>query len=626
MSKIEELEQIILQANHDYYNECPTMSDEEFDAFKEELLELDPANKILTNVGAPVLPSEEWKKAKHEIPMGSLDKINSPLELTSWIVEHCKNHYDAFVIEKLDGLSVEVIYDNGFFIKGLSRGNGLEGYDISPNVIKMNGVKGTLPDNFSGSLRGEIILRRSKHKEHFSDYANPRNAASGISKRLDGVGCEHLDVYFYQAIGDKTFGTEVEQLYYMEHVLELQVPQFVLLSFSADINDLWRQYQDEIRDQLDYDIDGLVVRVSDIKRQQSFGETNLRPKGAIAYKFSAELKQTVIQKIIWQVGNSGRVTPVAKVVPTKLFGAVVEKASLHNIANIKKLGIGVGAVVLIKRANDVIPYIERVITPGEHVESFPKNCPDCEFPTMIIGEYLMCSNIMGCPSQVSGRIKNWVKGLGLLEWGENLINRLVDNEKVIDIVDLYTLEEKDISGLERMGTKSAKNVLKILNDNKELSFETFFGSLSIPFVGKTVMSLVANTGIDTPEKLLKAPLLALENVPGLGEVKAKSLYYGIRDNKELIKSLLTESGIKIKEKNGNLLNKSFAFSGAMKNKRATLERLVSDNGGLTKSSVGKDLDYLVMAIEERSSLKAKKAIKLGVQIITEEQFLNFIGK
>jgi DNA ligase (NAD+) len=567
----------------------------------------------------------EWKKEKHEIPMGSLDKIDSPFLMTNWVHEHCKASHDVLVTEKLDGISIELIYDDGFLIKALTRNNGLEGYDIAANVVKMHGVKTTLK-GFSGSLRGEILLRKSNHKKYFPDYANPRNAASGISKRLDGEGCEHLDVFFYQLIGDNTFLTEVEQFYYLQNVLELQVPQFVLLSFASDVNELWQQYQDDIREKLDYDIDGLVVRVSDIKRQQGFGESNMRPKGAIAYKFAAELKHAVIKKVEWHVGNSGRITPIANVTPTKLCGAVVEKASLHNIANIKRLEIGVGAVVLIKRANDVIPYIEKTITPAAEIEQFPKYCPECNSATMLIGEYIICPNTMTCPAQIAGRIKNWVKGIGLLEWGESLINKLVDDEKIADVADLYKLDEMDLSSLERMGEKSAKNALQILNDNRQLSFETFFGSLSIPFVGKTVMGLVANAGIDKPSKLFLATLDNLIGIPGLGKVKAESLYYGIRDNKVLIMELLCDCGISLIEKQGALIGKTFAFTGAMVNKRAVLEKLVSDSGGSVKSSVGKDLNYLVMASENLNSTKAMKANKLGIQIITEEEFLRLAGQ
>lgn len=620
-NRIQELETKIFKARNDYYNGMPNVSDKIFDAWVDELRLLDPTSKAVTSIGAPVAPSE-WQKAKHQIPMGSLDKVNQPQELSKW-AHDVAGREELFVTEKLDGLSIEIIYEHGSLVQAISRGNGEIGEDITANVVKMGGVHSHLKHRFTGSLRGEIIMFKSTHKQYFADKANPRNAASGTSKRLDGVGVDKLNILFYQVLGDVDFKTEAKQFEWLQKQY-LDTPNYWTFNTATEINDHWRQYQDNDRDKLDYDIDGLVIRVNDMAKQLALGDKDLRPKGAIAFKFDNEARESVIRDIIWQVGNSGRITPVAVVDPVTLVGATVTRASMYNLSYIEELGVDIGARVLVARANDVIPRIEELIKGTGTIAAPPNNCPLCQAKTVMIGENLICTNVRTCPAQVVGRIKNWVKELNLLEWGDTLIEKLVESKKVITVADLYTLTVTDLAGLDRMGEKSAQKCYNILWANKEVALEVFLGALSIQMIGQSTIKAIINAGCDTLIKFGQLDASQFEQVPGVGPTKAKFLADGLVDNRQLILDLLA-NGVIIKDRIiGKLSGKSLCFTGAMKNKRPVLEKMAAEAGADVKSSVGKNLSYLIIADVNSQSSKAIAAKKMGTVLITEDEFLGMI--
>jgi DNA ligase (NAD+) len=626
--RIKELAAELLRAKYTYYNiKLPDgmqpiiLTDKVYDAREAELRSLDANHWVLKIVGAPQTQSE-WKKAKHQIPMGSLNKVNVPAELSDWAKDKdCKSW---FVTQKLDGLSIELVYEGGKLIQGITRGDGETGEDITINVARMVGVNTDLKEDFNGSLRGEIMMLNSVWKTDFSDKANPRNAASGVSKRLDGVGVDKLNIIFYQVLGDVDFQTEVEQFKWLKD-RKIGIPEYWVFKSADEVNKHWRNYQDNERSKLDYEIDGLVIRINDLAKQMSLGDKDLRPLGAIAFKFDNETRESTIRDIIWQVGNSGRITPVAVVDPVQLVGATVTRASIYNIGYIEELGLDIGAKVLVARANDVIPRIEELVKGTGKIAKHPDFCPECGGLTKLDGENLVCGNTKHCRAQIIGRIKNWVAELNLLEWGDTLIEKLVDAKKVKTVADLYKLKVNDIANLDRLGEKTAEKCLKILKDNMEVPLEVFLGALSIPTIGQSTIKTIIKEGCDSLEKFGQLGATEFEQVSGVGPVKAKFLADGLKHNQQLILDLLT-NGVKIKKTiNGKLTGKSFAITGTLSIKRAEVEKLIQDNGGEVKSSVGKGLSYLIISDPQSTSSKAQAARKLGTILINETQFLGLIN-
>lgn len=632
--RIATLASLILKYKEDYYNSetGSEISDAAYDELENELKSLDPNHPVLTSIG--VTANSEWKKAQHAIPMGSLDKVKNPEELVKWADEYLTNK-DIFVTEKLDGLSIELIYNNGSLIRAITRGDGIEGDEITTNVLKMKGVVKTLPVPFNGSLRGEIILTNNIFSTNpfFTDYANPRNAAAGISKRLDGKGSEYLNILFYQAIGYvqervNLFSNEFEQLQFIEKTLNLNIPNYYQLSSIDEVIRLWEAYQSKLRHDLDWDIDGLVVRINNLKEQQKWGDLHLRPRGAIAFKFKAESAISKVLQIQLQVGNSGRITPIVEIEPVQLVGVQVTRASLYNFAYINKLGLDVGAKVVIVRANDVIPRCETVLEQTETVFQPPTNCPTCNGMVLMVGENLQCINTDTCPAQIIGRFKNWINALNIMEWGEKLLVKLVDQELIEKIPDLYKLSVKDLSSLERMGEKSAQKCYDTLWSHNPISLDVFLGGLSIPMVGISTVQLIINAGLDSFEKIISCTENDFLKIKGLGQTKAKSLYNGLRRNHNLIEELFN-LGIRISESKsvseGILSEKIFCITGPTFLKRDELAKIIIAKGGIYKNNITKDCTHLIVADTSKISKKINDALKLGIEIISEEQFQKLIS-
>jgi DNA ligase (NAD+) len=635
VQRIKELEEKILQARSDYYNGSSKVSDKVYDAWYDELKSIDPSNKAVVAVGAPT--TNEWPKYNHSHPMGSLNKVSTKEETDEWIEENFEPGERIFATYKEDGGSISLAYENGRLIAAASRGTGEVGDEITTNAKKMQGVlsqnvkysEKILPQVagqfFTGLIRGEILLSKENHKKYFEDYSSARNAASGISRRFDGVGCEHLNVVVYQIITDQVdIKTEEEQFQILKS-FGFEIPEYKVLKTSKEVNDFKIQVE-ENRDNLPYDLDGLVISNNSLQKQLEAGHTNNRPKLKIAVKFARETRETFITSIKHQVGHTGRITPVAYFNPVELMGATLGKCSLYNYTYIDELKLDVGAIVIVSRAGDIIPRIEENIQPTGSVAKPPSNCPSCDSKTYFDGENLMCSNKVDCPAQVSGKIKTWVSTLNILELGDKLIDRLVEDGLVSSISDLYTLKVDDIASLERMGEKSANNVYKSLWSVNPVALELFLGGLSIPLVAVSTIKLLVENGYDSLEKILNLKLNQVENIKGFGPKKAKSLIKGLEENKSVINKLLT-NGLKIKEKvQGVFSDTSFCFTGTMENKRTVLEQMVIDNGGTVKSSVGKNLTYLVINDLASTSTKASAAKKFGTKLISEEQFLKMVKK
>jgi DNA ligase (NAD+) len=634
--EVKNLEKQIKKASNAYYNkkdgsnEEVAMSDAAYDLLIDRLAELDPKNLMVTSIGAPV-EEDGWKKAKHQVMMGSLNKAAEAEEINVWLDKYIKETDEVFIIDKVDGLSIECLYEDGKLISAISRGDGKIGDEIFDNVSKMGGVKLVLPLLFTGSLRGEIILTKENHKKHFADKANVRNTAAGVARRLDGEGCEHLDVIFYQAVGNVELATEVEQMEFLTKNLGLNTPKwscsFGTLDKKSYVDSAYNSYKDEIRAGLNYEIDGLVVKVNNLQEQQDHGERDGRPKGAIAYKFPVERANTVITNIVIQTGNSGRLTPVAEFDQVLLAGAMIGRATLHNFKRVQELGIDVGAEVVITRRGDVIPAVEAVLKSTGSIFQTPTECPVCGGDVEMQGENLMCLSTDTCPAQVKGRISNWINAIGVLEWGDKIVDKLVESGLVKTIADIYKLSIKDLMSIERMGEISAKKCHAILWSHKVIPLDIFIGGLSIPTAASSTIRMLMEAGYDSMDKILdlrNTDGSEVMKVKGIGAAKAKLLIDGLKRNNKIINEIL-KSGITIRPNvEGNLTGKKIAITGATNLKRSVLQGLISDNGGSYKSSISKDCTFLVISDPNSASIKAVSARGMGIKLISEDELLEMI--
>lgn len=624
-SHLQELEARVVAAREAYYNGESFISDFVFDSWVEELRELDADSPAIVAVGAPPPGVSVWNKVRHTILMGSLDKAQTPGEFTVWAnmlpLGHSFDRY--FVTDKLDGISISVHYENGLLVQALTRGDGEVGEDITANVLRMK-CPTKLKEPVSVTCRGEIVVLKEDHSKYFPDNSNPRNTASGTSKRFDGQGCGHLSIIFYQAVDGPDFESESEQFEWLKS-MGFNVPCYQSCATSEEVLDIWKAYQERVRETLKYEIDGLVVRANNMAEQTALGDKDGRPKGAIAFKFAAAAKETIATDLIWQVGGTGRITPVAVFSPVRLVGAEVCRASLYNQAYIEEIGFSVGSRILVSRANDVIPRVSSVLERCGTVAKTPSECPECATPTEREGEYLICPNTGDCPSQTEGRIKQWVKELGILEWGSVLIQKLVSGGLVKAVPDLYKLTEEQIGSLDRMGQTSAKNAFKELRKPLPIPFENLLGALSIPLCATSTMRAVVDAGYDNVVKLRTASKDQLQAIPSMGPKRAEALTIWLTKYGQILDEL-PGVGVTVKVRAvGVLTGKSVCFTGKSVRKRVDLEHLAQSVGGTVKNSAGKGLTYLVLADANSTSTKAQAARKNGTECLSEEDFVRLCG-
>jgi DNA ligase (NAD+) len=634
-ARVTELAALLRKYKDAYYNDSPLVSDAAYDALEDELRELDPEHEILKSVGAPTTVTA-WEKARHAIPMDSLNKAVDLEEFRSWATkcdELAAKHKlkpvsrDLFVTEKLDGISLAVTYEKGKLVDAITRGDGEIGERITSNACRMKGVPQKLKSPASITVRGEIILKLSDMKKAFPGAANPRNQASGTAKRFDGQGCEHLSVLFYNLDGEEI--TDEVKKFKRLTALGLSVPNSQKTDLDGAIA-IHAEYAAQKRAKLDYEIDGLVVRANDVHAQHMLGELGNRPRAAVAYKFASQAKVTKLVDIVWETGPSGRVSPVAVVEPVVLAGATVRRASLHNAGNVAALGIEIGDQVLVSRRNDVIPYVEEVVTKAKggtkgKAAKAPTKCATCREKLEKLGEYLICRN-RECSALVEGRIQNWIGVVGCLDWGEKLISQLVEAKLVKEPADLYRLKVEQIAKLERRGEIIAKKVLDNLRAQLPLSLPKFLAALGIENFGSQTAKAIVAAGFDSLEKVQAAKLAELSVLPGVGASKAKAVVDGLAVRKAEIKRLLAVGVVPVNKANaGPLAGKTFCFTGALSRPRKELEQMVEQRGGTLLSGVTKDLNYLVMADPSSGSSKSQKARQYGTECLDEAGFLALAG-
>ncbi len=636
-ARIKELEAQVHEARAAYYNGDPAtgsktrITDREFDALYDELQQLKADSPAITSIGAPLPEGSAWPKVEHQIPMGSLGKVQTIEEMSGWVQKASRDlrgtpipYEELLITEKLDGISISVEYEKGKIVQALTRGDGYIGEDITPNVVKMKGILREISSKEPVHLRGEIVLRKDIFEEFFQGKANTRNAASGTAKRLDGRGSEHLSVYFYQVHGPD-FTKDSDQFEWLEEQ-GFDTPAWyvtVMAPGAKTPQDIWVEYQQTVRDSLPYDIDGLVVRLNDMEYQLSLGETAGRPKGATAFKFAPVTRETTVVGLDIQVGGTGRNTPVAVLKPIRLLGAVVQRASLYNWAYIEQIKFHIGATVLVTRSNDVIPRVVSVTRTTGDVAAAPTVCPECGYELEQDGEYIVCPNTAECPAQIEGRLKKWVQELNILEWGDVLIEKVVKEGLATSVPDLYRITPARLAKLERMGPASAKKALETLWGAVPMPLEQFIGALGIPLCATVTVETVVSAGHDTIDKLKAATIIQLQEIPGMGPKRAKALHGWLARSGDLLDEML-DVGIEIKARiTGSLSGKSFCFTGTMKQKRPVLKKMAKDAGAQVKESAA-GATYLVIADPNSTTTKAKAARLNGTECISEEAFLEMI--
>jgi len=629
-TQIDQLALRVRAAKEAYYNGTPVMSDAQYDALEDELKQLDPQHPVLQMIGAPPV-NGAWPKAKHEIPMGSLNKAQVNSEVVSWI-KNCSGAGDIAVMDKLDGASIELTYVKRHLVRGATRGDGNVGQNVTRNILLMQGAVKVLPVTINGQptpdkvyVRGEVIVAKSLFSEHFKGESNPRNTANGTMTRQTNYDkCKHLSIIAYQYMpegyGMVTKQAELETL----KTIGFNTPKWSIVKDMPGIEATYQDYINSIRDGLNYLIDALVLEVNNRDKRNDLGDLNGRPKGAIAYKFPHESKPTTLKAVRWQVGNSGRVTPVAEFDTVNLAGANVSQASLHNLSIIAEMvnearpgqkTLYVGDSILVSRRNDVIPYVESVLSEGDSTKPLepPTVCPVCGEKLLMNGEYLVCTNDE-CEAQVIGMLKRWVSKLEIKHLGEAILTMLIEDGHIEDIADLYTVDPVKVSVMTmngRMVGASADRGFQNLHAKKSLPVHVLVGALGIPLIGRSMAQIIYDAGYDTIQKMFLAEVPEIAAISGVGRTKAESFCKGMTKKIGLISKLL-QVGVSIKVTKGPLKGKTFCVTGF---RDSALSDAIEAAGGTMKSGVSKGLDYLIVQDVNSTSGKAKKAKTYGTAII-----------
>lgn len=653
----EELKKRLIEACDSYYNKSfSTMSDKEFDELKDEFTKLYPNDPFLKTIGAPIPESSEWEKSKHNIPMYSCNKVNTVDEFMKWAKDNRLDIEELMTSEKLDGISLSISYENGKMVRAITRGDGVIGENIMANVLRMQNIKEILPIPFTGSLRGEIMMRLEDFKSvnlvceqrGEKPFQNVRNGASGIAKRYDGKYCEYLYVEYYNAIYKDVdyfsvdFETKQEVYDFIEKDLGLKTCKHYLGNIET-AKLVYNEYEQDVRAGLNHAIDGLVIEPNNISKLISLGMLSENYKGMIAWKFTSEKRKTKVVGVEWQLGNSGRITPVIIMETVEIMGVKVSRASVHNLEMFNQFNFHVGDLVLVERANDVIPQICENLSNHPGVQrgiklEVPSVCPACGGKVTEGGIFLTCEN-EGCSGGEIGNLVKWVKKLDLKGIASATIEKLYEAGLVKCPSDFYHLKPNLICELEGFGSSSANKIVETLNSKKELTFGEFIGGLNIPNFSDKTAELLEENGLDTVQKILQKSNIELASIKGIGNITASAIREGLTKKINTIHQLEV-MGIKImkkekKEKSkGNLNGKSFVFTGAINRidtetgkhyTREKLQEFVIENGGSTPSSISKGTTYLVQADPSSTSAKTQKAEKLGVSILSEEDFFKMIG-
>lgn len=659
--RIEKLREEIRRHDWLYYVKAePEISDRQYDKLMDELKRLEKKHPELATPESPTQrvggePAEGFETVTHSVPMLSIDNTYSPDEVREFDrrvrdeVGDRKFHY--LVDPKVDGVAVSLRYEQGRLALAATRGNGVEGDDITANVRTIRSVPlrlrgGNHPDIVEA--RGEIYwptkafnefnARRAENGEQ--TFANPRNGAAGTLKQLDpNIVAERKLAFLAHSIGQlsEQVADRANEVFKKFEQWGIPISRGMIVCDDIDaaleVIDDWLRRRGEV----DYATDGMVVKVDELALRDELGATSKHPRWCVAYKYEAEQAETTLSKVEYQVGRLGTITPVAHFEPVQLSGTTVSSATLHNFDQVERLGVRVGDRILVEKAGEIIPQVVGVVhekRPDDtKLISPPSKCPACDGPAGRDegGVYLRCTN-PECPAQLRERLKFFAgrDQMDIDHLGEKLIDQLVDNGLVRHFADLYKLSKEDLVELERMGEKSAENVLKAIDESKGRGLQRALAGLGIRYVGGRVAEVLAENFGDIDE-LAGASTERLEQISEIGPAIAESIaqFFGSSQGKDVVKRL-KDVGVDMKSDRsgtggGALAGKTIVVTGSLEGfTRSESEDAVKDAGGRCTSSVSKNTDFVVVGAEPGS--KYDKAQKLGVETIDEAEFVKRLGK
>jgi DNA ligase (NAD+) len=647
-----------------YVLDSPEISDAEFDKLMQQLKQLETERPDLITSDSPTQrvggkPREGFVKVPHSSPMLSLDNTYSEEELRAWErrVHELSGRSDVdYVCElKLDGMSLALIYENGKLVRGVTRGDGSVGEDVTLNVRTVRSIpllipaeklkKAGIPADFE--VRGELLMptasfkkiNEEREREGLPTFANPRNFTAGTVRQLDSniTAQRRLDYFPYMLLrnGRTYFDRHWKTLGALD-AAGFKVNQNRKLVSSMD--EVWSfiQQWEAKRDSLPYEIDGIVVKVDRTTLQDELGFTGKAPRWAIAYKYAARAGITKLENVRWQVGRTGKLTPVAELVPVSIGGTMVRNATLHNMDEIERLGVKIGDWLQVERGGDVIPKVAKVVDDKDHSRGkvdieVPDNCPVCGTKVMRTeGEVdYRCVNA-NCPAKLLGTILHFAsRGVMNIDgMGDALVTQLTDRGLVKNVADIYKLTKENLRSLERMGEKSAQNILHEIENSKRLPLDRVIYGLGIRFVGERTAEFLAEH-FGSMEALEHASVEELQNVDEVGPRIAESIaeFFSIPANRKLVERLreakLTLTGEK-KQRGTKLAGKTFVLTGTLPRfTRDEAKKMIEDAGGKVTGSVTRKTDYVVAGSDAGSKLD--KARELGVAVIDEKQMEELAG-
>lgn len=665
--KINELRNKIKEYSDYYYsNGVSLISDVEFDKLLVKLKKLEDENPEYFDISSPTqkvgssLKNTKFQKVRHDVPMLSLSNTyneNDIKSYTSRIEKLLPNAKDlSYALEvKLDGLSISLSYKNGKLVRAVTRGDGVIGEDVTENIMQIKSIPHEIADKTNLEIRGEVvlpisqfeILNRERLENNLEIFANPRNAAAGTLRQLDPkiVKNRKLDAYFYFLVdaSAKGFKTHSDSLLYLE---KLGIQTTKICEVLKDSKSLMERidFWGTEREKLDYETDGMVIKVNNLEYWSELGSTTKSPRWAIAFKFPARQVTTKLLNVTWQVGRTGKITPVAELREVELSGSKVKRASLHNFQEIQRKDIRIGDTVFIEKAAEIIPQVvssvKEIRTRKENIISEPTNCPICDTPVERIEGLvdIKCPN-HSCPGKIEGEIIYFVgrDAMNIVGFGTKLVENLLHLGYIKNIVDIYNLKDhrEDLEKLDKMGARSVEKLLSSIEKSKSSNYSKILCALGIPFVGKTSAKILAKKtqNIDNLMNMTKEELMNLE---GIGEKMGESIYEFFKNPAKIeIINSLKNHGINfgnygdIEETDNEkqiLAGKTFLFTGSLKHfKRNEIKETIENLGGKNLSAVSKNLDYLIVGEKAGSKLKKAQAIDT-IKIITEDEFLKLINE